>query len=136
MNKSSSPWLNSFASGEGKFQITNGSGIMVAARDLATYAAAGHGIFHELWRDHEWLFISKAESRDGLVEVEYLTLSEAKSDAEVENGHAKITEKRIVRNAIVFNEGDQVLITKAPMTRPKGSRLTVTTTYLQEELED
>lgn len=130
-------WIQSFNRDEAKFQVKRGFGILVSAAKVADYVAAGHGIFHELFRDHEWLFISAATPKaDDQVEIEYLQLKSDKKESSAGNSHSVITEQVVTRQTITFAAGDQVLISATPIVRPKGRRSTVTTTRTEEVLED
>jgi hypothetical protein len=130
-------WIQSFNRDEAQFQVKRGFGILVSAAKVADYVAAGHGIFHELFRDHEWLFISAATPQaDDQVQIEYLQLKSDKRESSVGNSRTTVTEEIVTRHTVTFGAGDQVLISATPMVRPKGRRVTVTTTRTEEVLED
>lgn len=128
-------WLQMFQSRSGKFQVSGGFGRLVSAGAMEAFI--GHGLFHELFRDHEWLFISAVTPKaDNQVEIEYLTLERNQKQTSEGNSHSDITEERPLKHTLTFGRGDQILISISPIKRPEGCRITVTTTRTVEPLTD
>jgi hypothetical protein len=131
-------WLQMFDRTNGRYQAEHGFGVLVAASDLASGSYVGRGLYHELFRDHEWLYISRVTAiPDGKVELEYLEQNETSQPKKSEGTvTTEISEKRVTRRVLTFANGDKILISADPVARPKGRRVVTTIVRTEEPLAD
>lgn len=120
----------------------------LVGRDLAVRVAAGaltaehigRGVLNELWRDHEWFYLSAVTPRtDGGVDVEYLTVEKGKPSSATESNVTTVVSETVVKRHIVAVPASvEVTISPEEQTRPVGKRVTVVTTKVtsEEVLED
>ena len=130
--------IQTFKSDNARFQVERGNGVMVQAGEM-TDLHVGRGLYHELFRDHEWLCISKVTAReDGQVDIEYLELKSSQNKSTEGNSTIEVTEQRVIRHTLTCERGDDVLISADPVPRPQGRRIkfVTTRTRTEEPLED
>ncbi len=128
-------WTQMFQTDNAKFQVQRGNGVHIRAADLNN-DYVGRGIYRELDRDHEWLFISGVTPvTNGQVEIEYLESSKKQSSTNdaTNTTTTEVTEQRVTKHKLTFEPGDLVLITTDPVARPKGRRVTIVTTRTRTE---
>jgi hypothetical protein len=133
-----SNWIQMFQTENARFQIERGMGVLVKAANLTTLQL-GRGIYRELHRDSEWLFISDiSQSTEGSVVIEYLQLTTTKSREDKVETTTEVTTEQVVKHKLTFGPSDEILISLATLTRPKGRRITDVTTRVRKEepLED
>lgn len=124
-----------------RFQVENGFGQIVKARDIADCGRkfCGLGVYHELLREHEWLHLFCISRRaDGRISLEYLFLDEPRAsgepDSKVERGEGLIRTTQSVKTridllcgSVDLDPDDDVLLSIEPVERPQGKQTTVTT---------
>ncbi len=131
-------WTPTFQSSNAKYQVTRGNGVIVNAGDL-TALHIGRGIYHELFRDHEWLYISAVRpGQNGTFEIEYLEAKSSQNKSTQGDNTTEVTEHRAIKNVLTFEAGEGILISTEPVVRPQGRRITIVTTRVrtEEPLED
>lgn len=129
-------WTQTFESSNARFQVENRYGVLIRATNL-TESYVGRGIYHELFRDHEWLNISRITPRsDGQIEIEYLEQKTFQSESTEGNSTTKITDEKVIRQTLIFQRDDDVLLSANLVAPPKGRRIKVVTTRTEEPLDD
>jgi hypothetical protein len=128
-----------FQTANAQLQVRNGCGRLVKAEELDSLMDEGIAIYHEVWRDHEWLYLNDVSTReDGQIEIEYLTMvnSNGTTPSDDPNVNISWSENRVVKNKALLPPGTEVLIAIEPMARPQGERITNTTTRTVKILLD
>lgn len=92
----------------------------------------------QLFRDHEWLHISRITPHsDGQIEIEYLEQKISQSESTEGNSTTEITDEIVIRQNLIFQRDDDLLLSANPVPCLKGRRITVVTsrTRIEEPLD-
>jgi hypothetical protein len=127
------------ASATAKWLVGQGFAVKVTAGALGA-EHIGRGVLNEVWRDHEWFYLSGFKPRaDGGVDVEYLTVEKYPPTANTEGNVKTVVEEiKVKKHVVPVAATVEITISTETFTRPVGKRTTsvVTTTTNEEILED
>ncbi len=124
--------LTAFNTEDALFQLKIGEGVMIDVADL-NEESVGYGIFRDLWRDFEWLYItSVTRLPNGSVEIKYLGTVQIDENSKEDKVVTKITGKRAAKFSSTYLPGTKVLISTAKIDKPRQFKTTTVTTF--EEL--
>lgn len=124
-----------FRSADASWQVERGLGVRVKVTNVGEQHV-GRGLYCELNRDHTWLYISRITPLPGgQIEVEYLEVKSSQHKTTDGCTCTEVTEEQVIAGVAVFEENEDIVLhSKPPGERPRGRRVTVTTTVKTEEL--
>lgn len=125
------------ASDTAKWLVGQGFAVKVTAGALSA-GHIGRGVLNEVWRDHEWFYLSGFTPRtDGGVDVEYLTVEKIEpSTSDEGNVRTVVSGRKVKKHVVPVAASVEITISKEPVSRPVGKRFTAVTTTTEEVLED
>ncbi|HEY9789509.1 MAG TPA: hypothetical protein V6D22_03855 [Candidatus Obscuribacterales bacterium] len=131
--------MRNFNTETAKWVVANGYGTIVKAGDL-TDEHVGRGLLHEIWRDHEWQYISRIErTADDKIEIEHLEGISSKNETKEGDTTTVITEYRVKKVVETYEPDADICIEIGNESkRPRSERIIekTTRTVTSEPIED
>lgn len=126
-----------FQGEDARFTVTQGSGrYLTAEAALTDPSVVGYGVFIPQWRDFTWEHIARVEKNGDQINLVYVQLADSPDNKREGNVSHEITVSKPVEHTLTLDAGDQIVVSKSAVARPKGRRHGKIITYVNEELAE